>query len=265
VTGANGEPGLVVLIVDDEPLARRGLREQLARLPRRVAVLEAGSGTEAVRLIRERRPDLVLLDVQMPGMDGFAVVEAVGAPAMPPVIFVTAYDRHALRAFEVHAVDYLLKPVDPERLRDAVERARAALAADQVTALRAAVAAATRLSRTDTPPAVPDGADRRLALRDGGRIVFVRPEEIDWADADGNYVLLHVGPRAIRHRATMDEMEALLGAAFVRIRRSTLLRVGAVEYCEPWGKGSYVFVLRDRTRLTSSRYFRARLAPLFGD
>lgn len=266
MTSTGVEQTLILLIVDDEPLARRGLRDLVARLPGAFTMLEAGSGSEAIRLILERRPDLVLLDVQMPRMDGFGVIEAVGASQMPPVIFVTAHDEHALRAFEVHAVDYLLKPVDPERLRDALDRARRALATDQVSALQAAAAAALSMVRHRAEAGPPATASGRIAIREGERILFVRHDEIDWIEAGGNYVQLHLkGGRIHRYRATMDEMEIRLGPDFVRIRRSTLVRTAAIRYCEPWGKGSFVLVLYDETKLTSSRYFRGRLKPLLGE
>lgn len=263
---------LSVLIVDDEPLARQGIRELVRKLPDVGDVREAPNGSEAIRLIRERRPDVVFLDVQMPRIDGFGVIEAIGARNMPPVIFVTAYDEYAVKAFEVHAVDYLVKPIDPDRFRDAVDRARHVATGDALETLRAALAAVTPVVR-----ALPTGAtasvesddhrttDRRIPVRTQGRIVFVDPREIDWVEALGNYVRLHGRGRSLRHRATMDEMETILGPSFVRIRRSVLVRATAILYCEPLGKGSWVVVLHDQTRLTSSRYYRAQLGTLIGD
>ena len=265
---------LAVLIVDDEPLARRGVRELVGELSGIGDVREAPNGTEAVRLIRERRPDLVFLDVQMPRIDGFAVIETIGARAMPPVIFVTAYDEHAVKAFEVHAVDYLVKPIDPDRFRDAVERARRVIAGEGLDALRATLAAlvpAVRQAKATLDATAADSmgagarVDRRIPVRLRGRVVFVDPLEIDWVESLGNYVRLHGRGRSIRHRATMDEMEAVLGATFVRIRRSVLVRATAILYCEPLGKGSWVVVLHDQTRLTSSRYYRAQLGTLLGE
>jgi two-component system, LytTR family, response regulator len=253
--------GLDVLIVDDEPLARRGVRELVDEQPGVATVREAANGGEAVRLIRERRPDLVFLDVQMPRVDGFGVIEAVGAAEMPPVVFVTAYDEHALRAFEVHAVDYLLKPVDPERFRGAFQRARRAAERDEVDTLRAALAAVVPLVRGARAAA----AEERIPVRAQGRVVLLAPSEIEWVEALGNYVRLHGRGGTVRHRATMDELEARLGAAFVRIGRSTLVRATAIRYCEPLGKGSWVVVLHDGTRLTSSRHFRERLGALLGE
>jgi two-component system LytT family response regulator len=260
--------GLDVLIVDDEPLARRGIRELLSGRSDIVSIREATNGRGAVRLIGEARPDLVFLDVQMPGLDGFGVIEAVGVASMPPVIFVTAYEQHAVRAFEVHAVDYLLKPIDPDRFADALEHAQGTIDRDDSDLRRTVLATLLPLLRSSgsVPAAVPPApGDRRLAIRRQGRILLVDPEEIDWVEALGNYVRLHRRGGALQHRATMEEMTAILGPAFVRIRRSALVRSSAVRYCEPLGKGSYVLVLHDNTRLTSSRYFRNQLAPLLGE
>jgi two-component system LytT family response regulator len=263
---------LAVLIVDDEPLARQGIRELVRALPEVSDIREAPNGSEAIRLIREQRPDIVFLDVQMPRIDGFGVIEAIGARNMPPVIFVTAYDEYAVKAFEVHAVDYLVKPIDPDRFRDAIDRARHIVTGDALETLRAALAAIIPVVRaTPAGGEQASGAeasrttDRRIPVRTQGRIVFVDPREIDWVEALGNYVRLHARGRSLRHRATMDEMEALLGAGFVRIRRSVLVRATAILYCEPMGKGSWTVVLHDQTRLTSSRYYREQLGALIGE
>jgi two-component system LytT family response regulator len=264
---------LHVLIVDDEPLGRRAVRELVDELADVAEIREAPNGSDAIRMIREHRPDLVFLDVQMPRIDGFRVIESIGARDMPPVIFVTAYDEHALRAFEVHAVDYLLKPIDPNRFRDAVDRARRIMAADGVESLRVALAAllptvrqAREVLASGVAPrsTAPIGATR-IPVRTQGRVVFVDPREIDWVESLGNYVRLHGRGRSLRRRATMDDMEAELGPAFIRIRRSVLVRAGAILYCEPMGKGSWVVVLHDQTRLTSSRYYRNQLGALLGE
>ena len=264
--------GLSVLIVDDEPLARQGIRELVRKLPDVGGIREAPNGSEAIRLIRERRPDVVFLDVQMPRIDGFGVIEAIGARNMPPVIFVTAYDEYAVKAFEVHAVDYLVKPIDPDRFRDAVDRARHTVTGDALETLRIALAAvipAVRAAPVHSASTLGTESrrtgDRRIPVRMQGRIVFVDPHEIDWVEALGNYVRLHARGRSLRHRATMDEMEALLGPGFVRVRRSVLVRATAILYCEPLGKGSWVIVLHDQTRLTSSRYYREQLGTLIGE
>ena len=257
-----------VLIVDDEPLARAVLREVLADIGI-TGIRDARNGAEAVSSIRSAAVDLVLLDVQMPKMDGFDVIQEIGPSEMPPVIFVTAFDKHAVRAFEVHAVDYLLKPVDPARLRDAIERARSLFAARDENPLEDSLRAAIRMFRESQSAlslpasASPGGvADNRLAIRDQGRVHFVRPEEISWLESQGNYVTLHLRGRTLRHRATVDQMAEALGASFIRIRRSTLVRALSVRMCEAEGKGSYIITLDDGTRLQSSRFFRTHLGPL---
>lgn len=263
---------LDVLVVDDEPVARRLIRELLASAASIERVREARNAGEAVREIRSRRPDVVFLDIQMPEVDGFGVIDAVGPELMPPVIFVTAYDRHAIQAFEYHALDYLLKPVDPDRLRDAVARVGALAANDGWSVMRSALQAATRMihdarqtgSVATGAQSVIAAVDERIALRDGGTVHFVRPLEVDWVESRGNYVVVHLrGGATLRHRATMDAMEARLGPRFLRIRRSTIARASAVRRCEPVGGGAYVLVLEDQTRLTSSRYFRDRVEALF--
>jgi two-component system LytT family response regulator len=246
-----------VLIVDDEPLARLGLRRLLEPLPGVAIAGECGSGAEAVRAIVAGTPDLVFLDVQMPGGSGFDVIEQVGPDLMPPVVFVTAYDQHAVRAFEVHALDYLLKPIDPDRFRDAFTRASRLLD-------RASAGPGRRLEQLLRAVEEPGDAAplSRLAVRDAGRIVFVEAGDIGYIEAAGNYVRLYVGRRAHLVRRTMETLERRLGPAFVRIRRSLLVNARAIAALEPYGKGSYAVVLRDGTRLISSRYYGARLRAL---
>lgn len=264
-------PDLIrVLVVDDEPLARRGVRQLLRDLPHGLEVFEAVSGEDAIELIRAHSPDVVFLDVQMPRVDGFTVVETIGAAAMPPTIFVTAYDQHALKAFEAQAVDYLLKPIDPDRFRDAFDRACRAATVGEVVQLRRALAALAGLARaapdskTAAAVAEPVAIDRRLRVRQDRRVILVDPDEVDWIESVGNYVVLHLRGGELRHRATLAEMHELLGGAFVRIRRAILVRAAAVRYCEPYGKGSFVVVLHDQKKLISSRYFRSEMTPLLG-
>jgi two-component system LytT family response regulator len=232
-------------------------------------IREARNGVEAIVAIRASAPDLVLLDVQMPRMDGFDLIQAIGSSEMPPVIFVTAFDKHAVHAFEVHAVDYLLKPIDPARLRDALERARSLYAGKAENSLEESLRAAIRTIRDlqagssgAAAPGTNAPADNRLAVRDQGKVHLVRPEEISWLESQGNYVTLHLRGRTLRHRATVDQMAEQLGAAFIRIRRSTLVRALSVRMCEAEGKGSYIITLDDGTRLQSSRFFRSHLSPL---
>ena len=238
-----------VLIADDEELARTGIRQLLAARPDTKVVAECANGLETVAAIAEHAPDLVFLDVQMPGLDGFEVIEQVGSDAMPPVIFVTAYDAHALRAFETHAVDYLLKPIDPDRFRAALDRARTRIASTKLTALIEDVSRDTALEQ--------------IAVKHDGRISFVKVEAIDWIEATGNYVTLHAGAAAHVVRHTLDRLARRLGSQrFIRIRRDALVRLDAIKSLEPYLKGSYVILLRDGGKLLSSRSFAARLKEL---
>jgi two-component system LytT family response regulator len=254
-----------VLIVDDEPLARHGLRCELERMPGMLCVGECATRDEAVVAIRASRPDLVLLDVQLGRATGFEVIERVGAESMPLVVFVTAYDRHALRAFEVHAVDYVLKPVDPDRLRDAIDRAT------RLRALERGASLAERLERLlaeqPQPSAAPAAAPDRIAVSQGERRAFVDVPAIDWVEAYGNYVRVHAAGRAYLLRTTMTRMEQRLETPrspvrFIRIRRSALVNVQAIVTVEPYGKGMFLLTLRDGVRLVSSRYHQTGLRRL---
>lgn len=248
-----------VLIVDDEPLARRGMRQELERYPAVDVVGECRNGAEAVDAIVARRPDLVVLDVQMPGLTGFDVIERVGADAMPAVIFVTAYDKHALRAFEVHAVDYVLKPVDPDRFRDALDRAVGAIARSG-RSRAGGLEAVARAAADDGAPRPPLS---RVVVHDDGKLKFVDAAAIDWIEAAGNYVRLHVGPHTHLIRGPLARLASRLGAArFVRIRRSALVNVRAIASLELYGKASYALTLRSGARLVSSRYFVRQIRAL---
>lgn len=250
-----------VLIVDDEPLARRGLRAQLGRIPGAEVVGECANGSQAIEAIVDRAPDLVLLDVQMPGLSGFDVIEQVGPEAMPAVVFVTAHDRYALRAFEVQAVDYVLKPVDPDRLRDAYERAVERLSRgrgpERSQQLQAVL---DRLAQSGAP--AHSTPLERVVVKEANRIFFVRTDEIDWIEAAGNYVRLHAAKQVHVIRRTLDALERRLGGRFVRIRRSMLVNAGAITALQPYGKGAYMIVLRSGQRLVSSRYYLRQLKAL---
>ncbi len=243
--------------MDDEPPGRLALRENLAAMPDAEIVAECRDGHDAIEAVVRHAPDLLLLDVQMPGLSGFEVLERLGADAVPAVVFVTAHDRYAVRAFEAHAVDYLLKPIDPDRFREAYHRAAVRAAQD------ADPAAQSRLERlvagTDRPPL------DRLVVREGGRLVFVAVDQVDWIEAAGNYVKLHSAGRERLLRRPLQRLEARLGQHFVRIGRSTLVNRRAIQALEPYGKGSYAVFLTDGTRLVSSRYAgRALRAMLDG-
>ena len=240
---------LRVLIVDDEPLARRGLRARLRAMADVEIVGECDSGAAAVAAIEEQEPDLVLLDVQMPEVDGFAVIDAVGADKMPLTIFVTAYDAHAIRAFDVNALDYLLKPIDSERFAIAVDRARQRLAETN------AVSKGDALTRV-----LADTNAGRIVLRDGSRVLLFDQRDIDWLSADGDYVRVHVKGRNYLVRHTMNAMESRLDPQqFARVHRSTIVNVSRVAEIRRRGERDFHVVLTDGTRIRMSRAYRARL------
>ena len=249
---------LKVLIVDDEPPAREGLRLLLARDPNIEVVGEVGSGAQAVARIRALQPDLLFLDVQMPEMDGFAVLEQIGVEAMPLAIFVTAYDRYALRAFEVQALDYLLKPFTDERFFKALQRAKAQLAQGHTQEwqqrLHGLLLQPQALPVDTTQPL------ERLLIKSGGRVSFLRVEEIDWIEAADYYVVLHVGAKTHLLRETIANLEARLDARqFLRIHRSTIINLAQVHDWRPQEAGDFAVTLRDGTQLQCSRRRRKAL------
>lgn len=246
-----------VLIVDDEPLAREGVRMHLAAEPDMEVVGESSDGHAAVESIRELEPDLVFLDVQMPGLDGFRVIEEVGIERMPSVVFITAYDEFALRAFETHALDYLLKPFDEERFRRALDRVRVQLRARSRHNIEERLLSLLDARTSDAP------RPERLVVRNGGRIVILRVDEIDWIEAAANYVRLHVAGRAYVMRETMVGIERKLDPEkFVRVHRSTIVHIDRIKELEPLFQGDYLIVLQDGSRLTSSRGYRTNVQKI---
>ena len=247
------------LIVDDEPLARQRLLRLLRDEADVEVIGEAGDGGEAVAAIRAEKPDLVFLDVQMPVLDGFGVLEALGEENLPAVIFVTAYDRYALRAFEYNALDYLLKPFDRERFKKALERARAHLGGDKSDEEAQQLLGAAAEYKSE------GAALERLVIKSSGRVFFLRVEEIDWIEAAGNYVRLHVGKEGHLLRDTMGSLEARLDPKrFLRIHRSTMVNIERIQELQPLFHGDYVVILRDGTQLNLSRSYRPRLNEFFG-
>jgi len=242
-----------IAIVDDERPARDALREYLAGEPDVEIVAECANGFEAVKAVANLHPDLLLLDVQMPKLDGFEVLELVGRETL--VIFTTAYDEYALRAFEVHAIDYLLKPFGPERLREALGRARERLARPQ-----AGTPPATEVSAAARPP----GAWLlRIVIRDGADVHVVPIDKIDYIEAQDDYVAVRTGERVLLKEQTMADLERQLDPRrFVRIHRSVLLNLDRLVRLEPTGKESRMAVLRDGRRLPVSRSGYARLQEL---
>lgn len=253
---------LTALIVDDEPLARERIRTLLADEPDIDVVGECADGREAVAAISRRAPDLLFLDVQMPEIGGFEVLEAIGPDRVPAVIFVTAFDRHALRAFEVHALDYLLKPFDRERFHKAIERARGDLASGQ-RAARGAIE--PRLLALLEEFESSRKRVERLVIKSGGRVFFLRVGELDWIEAQGNYARLHVGRESHLLRETMKALESRLDPeGFVRIHRSVIVNVDRILELHPSFHGEYVITLVGGHRLTSSRGYSERLHQLLG-
>jgi two-component system LytT family response regulator len=234
-----------VVLVDDEPPGRLALRQQLSRLPDAEIVAECGDGASAVEAIITHAPDVLFLDVQLGGVSGLDILQRVGADAVPAVVFVTAYDRYAVQAFEAHAVDYLLKPIDPDRFREAWQRAVARVG-------READEPDQRVSTLMGQAASPLLA--RFVVRGGGKLVFLPVESVEWIESAGNYVRLHQGGKDHLLRRTLAGLAQRLGERFIRIRRTALVNAGAITALEPYGKGSYLVHLRDGTRLVSSRY-----------
>jgi two-component system LytT family response regulator len=251
---------LRVLLVDDEPLARGKLKRLLAGEQDIEVVGEAGSADEARVLIERERPDLVFLDIQMPGQDGFQLLESLPRNLLPGVVFVTAYDQHAVRAFEVHALDYLLKPFDRERLRLALERAREALArVDSQAGLDEQLKSMLQELRGEQPFL------SRFVVRSVGRIVFVRAQDVDWIEAAGNYVRLRIGKESHLLRETMSALETRLDPkVFARIHRSTIVNIDRIRELNHIFHGDYSVLLKDGTRLTLSRGYREQFERLVG-
>ncbi len=248
------------LIVDDEPLAREGIRMRLEQEPDVKVIGACKNGREAVAAILREVPDLVFLDIQMPRLDGFGVIEAVGVKRMPHVIFVTAYDEHALRAFEVSALDYLLKPIDGGRFSEALERARSRIRGENLEAVSERLhemMAALRAERKHL---------ERLSIKSAGRITFLSVDEIDWIEAADNYVQVHAGRESHLLHATMNSLEGRLDPdKFLRIHRSAIVNVGRIKELHPMFHGEYRIVLKDGTRLTSGRGYRENLQKLLND
>jgi two-component system LytT family response regulator len=248
------------LIVDDEPLSRRRLKDLLTDEPEFTLVGECANGLEAVAALQDNPCDLVFLDVQMPGLDGLEVARRLASGSGPAVIFVTAYDCYALPAFEVHAVDYLLKPFDRERFQKALVWARATIRRDQ--------GAAPAELPTDTLATLRGGRKpvERLTIKASGRIYFLKTEDIDWVEAAGNYLRLHVGTETHLLRETMNNLEARLDPErFWRVHRSTIVNVDRIRELQPLFHGDYVLFLNDGTELTLSRTYRRSLPGLSGD
>jgi two-component system, LytTR family, response regulator len=265
------ETPLKTLIVDDESLARRGLKLRLKDVDDVDIVAEAGNGRQALDLIRRHQPDLVFLDIQMPGMDGFDVLRALPADAMPAIVFVTAFDDYAIKAFEAHALDYLLKPIEDSRLTEALARVRenreqkravghkksllelvGQITGQPVRSMRELTARGIdRLKKKESP---------RLAIRDGGRTTWIKQEDIEWIDAAGDYMCVHSGGETYIMRMTMKKLEKELDPAILqRIHRSTIVNVNAVREMQAHINGEYFLTLQSGHTIKLSRSYKDKL------
>ena len=248
------------LIVDDEPIARRGIIRLLRQQENIEVIGECGDGAAAVAAIATLAPDLVFLDVQMPELDGFAVIDAVGANRMPAVVFVTAFDQHAVRAFDSQALDYVLKPIDPERFRRALQRACAHLAHPGDDFARRVAIALQAISRSEARP-----CPTRLAIRSEGRVRLLAIDEVDRIVAAGNYVEVHAGAKQHLLRETMASLEARLDPQrFVRISRAAIVSIEHVREVQPLFNGDFVVILLNGAQVNGSRRYRAALDRLLG-
>ena len=245
------------IIADDEPLARRGIRAQLKNEKDFEVISECRNGNEAVKTIETESPDLVFLDVQMPELDGFGVVHAIGPARMPAVIFVTAYDRYALRAFEVHALDYLLKPFDDDRFAGTLQRVRQHIERKDIDDL------GRRLQGLLDDLQPRQKYVDRLVIKSAGRVFFLSVAEVDWIEAADNYVRLHAGVESHLLRETMNNLEKKLDPEqFLRIHRSRIVKIQRVKELRPLFRGEYDIMLKDGTRLETGRGYRDRIQKL---
>lgn len=237
-----------VIIIDDELPARKKIRTFLADEPKIEIIGEASNGLEAVKLIEELRPDLIFLDIQMPGLTGFQVLQELDKAIMPGVIFTTAYDEYAVKAFEVNALDYLLKPFDEERFQKALERVNKQNSQhnqyNQLTNLL--------LELKKQPNYL-----QRLLIKTAGKIIFIKTDEIDWIEAEEKYVQIHVGKDKYLYRETMNTLEQQLNPEnFTRIHRSYIVRIDFIKELVPWSHGDYLLILQDKTELNLGRNYR---------
>lgn len=252
------------LIVDDEPVARRGIRHRLRNAPDIEVIGEAGNGREAVIFIKEQKPDLVFLDVQMPVLDGFGVVEKVGVKDMPATVFVTAFDEHAIRAFEVNALDYLLKPIEPQRFQVTLERVRGDLKNTKADALERKLSMLLENYPSPETSSQQPAFLERVVIREQGRITFLSVREIAWLSSEGNYVKLHaIGEKTHLLRETMDSIERRLNPKeFIRLRRAAIVRIEEIKEMSLLFKGEYAITLKSGAKLSSSRHYRKNLEGL---
>jgi two-component system LytT family response regulator len=255
----SGSKSVRTLIVDDESLARERIRDMLRNDPEIEIIGECTNGEEAIQAIALNVPDLVFLDVEMPGIDGFGVLEALPADCIPTIIFVTAYDQYAVRAFEVYALDYLLKPFDQERFDRALKRAKAHLSNERAENLSRRILNALEEIRTKPVHL------ERLVIKMNGHVFFVKADEIDWLEAEGNYVRLHTGKESYLLRDTISALESQLDPKkFIRVHRSAIVNIDRITELQPWFHGEYRIILGEGVQLTLSRTYREKLHELLG-
>jgi two-component system LytT family response regulator len=251
-----GTPLLRTIVVDDEGPARDKLKILLGQESDIKLVAECESGAAAIAALKENKPDLLLLDIQLPDMDGFSVLKALSSEEIPIVIFTTAYDQYAIKAFDAHALDYLLKPFDHERLRDALHRARLAVRTHSDRVLTDRLLNILQVAR-----AAPQA--RRLLVRAGGRVVFLAYDEIEWIEAAANYVRVHAGKVSYMLRSSIGTIaEKLPNDQFVRIHRSTVVNARIIKELQPCNSGEFIVVLRNGKELSCSRGYRSGLRQL---
>lgn len=250
---------LRVLIVDDEPLARNMVRRMLQSDSEVEIVGECENGHEAITAIKTTTPDLVFLDVQMPEINGFAVLEECQTHQLPHVIFVTAYDQYAVQAFEIHALDYVLKPFDQERFELALSRAKQQIKSEELSQSNERILAL--LAEHQSRPQYVE----RLIIKAEGRVFFLKVEEVEWIEAQGNYVSLHAGKRKYLFREAISNLETQLDPRkFQRIQRSTIVNIDCIRELQPWFRGDYRVVLHDGTELKLSHRYRDNLDKYLG-
>jgi two-component system LytT family response regulator len=261
---------LSAVIVDDEQLARRGLSVRLAQLPGIDVVAECANGHEALVAVAQHNPDVLFLDIQMPGMDGFEVVEKLQGDDMPMVIFVTAYNEYAVDAFKVHAIDYITKPIEDERLAEAVERARQQQAVQSENGEKEKLvrlimsmtgeSAAHVEAMADGGEIAADKWPEKITIKDGSDIQFIRVGDIQWVDAAGDYMCIHAGGKTHIMRITMKQLEAMLNpAVFLRVHRSTIVNSGVITGAQTLNNGEFLLNLEGGTQLKVSRSYRERI------
>ena len=247
------------VIVDDEPLARKFLREMLGNDPQVEIVAECANGYEALRAVKKLKPDLLFLDIQMPELDGFAVLQALEWEHVPLVIFVTAYDQYAMRAFEVHALDYLLKPFDDHKFERAMNRAK--------TQIRGRENKNTDESMMGLLKDLKDRSSyiERIQIKSADKIILLKTEKIDWIESDDNYVKIHSGKSSHQIRDTITNLERQLNPAmFLRIHRSTIVNIESIDALQPLYQGDYRVILNNGAQLTLSRRYRDRARQVLG-